>query len=48
MVVMEANRLESQRCVTIAREAIRDGDSAKAVKFLHKAQKLDPSANVSC
>uniref|UniRef100_A0A0N5ADM8 J domain-containing protein n=1 Tax=Syphacia muris TaxID=451379 RepID=A0A0N5ADM8_9BILA len=44
---MEANRLEAQRCVNIAREAIRNENSAKATKFLNKARKLDPSIDVS-
>ncbi|VDN24332.1 unnamed protein product [Gongylonema pulchrum] len=36
---MEANRLEAQRCVEIAREALRAKDCSKAVKFLQKANK---------
>ncbi|EJW86385.1 DnaJ domain-containing protein [Wuchereria bancrofti] len=43
---MEANRAEAQRCVDIARDALRGKDSAKAVKFLHKAAKLDPTMDV--
>lgn len=45
---MEANRAEAQRCVDIARNALREKDSAKAVKFLHKATKLDPTVDVKC
>ncbi|VDN06866.1 unnamed protein product [Thelazia callipaeda] len=43
---MEANRAEAQRCVDIARDALRLKDGARAVKFLHKATKLDPSIDV--
>ncbi|KHN80232.1 DnaJ -like protein subfamily B member 12 [Toxocara canis] len=43
---MEANRQEAQRCMDIAREALRKSDAAKAIKFLHKAVKLDPSSNI--
>lgn len=45
---MEANRAEAQRCVDIARDALRGKDSAKAVKFLQKAIKLDPTMDVKC
>ncbi|MCP9266176.1 Protein CBR-DNJ-1 [Dirofilaria immitis] len=44
---MEANRAEAQRCVDIARDALRGKDNAKAVKFLHKATKLDPTMDLS-
>lgn len=45
---MEANRAEAQRCVDIARDALREKDSSKAFKFLHKAAKLDPTMDVKC
>lgn len=45
---MEANRTEAQRCVDIARDALRAKDNAKAIKFLSKATKLDPSMDVQC
>ncbi|VDK45259.1 unnamed protein product [Anisakis simplex] len=43
---MEANRQEAQRCMDIAREALRSNDASKAIKFLHKAVKLDPSSDI--
>uniref|UniRef100_A0A914ZH61 J domain-containing protein n=2 Tax=Parascaris TaxID=6254 RepID=A0A914ZH61_PARUN len=43
---MEANRQEAERCMDIAREAIRDNNASKAIKFLHKAVKLDPSSDI--
>lgn len=44
---MEANRVEAQRCMDFAREAIRSKDAARAEKFLRKAVKLDPSTDIS-
>ncbi|XP_049576663.1 dnaJ homolog subfamily B member 14 [Syngnathus scovelli] len=41
---MEGNRDEAEKCVNIASKAIEAGDKEKALKFLHKAEKLFPTA----
>ncbi|XP_069781703.1 dnaJ homolog subfamily B member 14 [Narcine bancroftii] len=41
---MEGNRDEAEKCLRIARKAVRDGEQDKALKFLNKAEKLYPSA----
>ncbi|XP_063050246.1 dnaJ homolog subfamily B member 14-like [Engraulis encrasicolus] len=40
---MESNRDEAEKCISIATEALQDGDKEKAVKFLRKAEKLFPT-----
>ncbi|XP_048402142.1 dnaJ homolog subfamily B member 14 [Stegostoma tigrinum] len=41
---MEGNRDEAEKCLQIARKALREGEPEKALKFLNKAEKLYPSA----
>ncbi|XP_063314658.1 dnaJ homolog subfamily B member 14 [Pelobates fuscus] len=41
---MESNRDEAQRCVRIGRAALEAGDRERARRFLHKAERLYPSA----
>ncbi|XP_061536361.1 dnaJ homolog subfamily B member 14 [Phycodurus eques] len=40
---MEGNRDEAEKCINIASKAIEVGDKEKALKFLHKAEKLFPT-----
>ena len=40
---MEGNKDESEKCIDIALKHLRIGDKIKALKFLHKAQRLYPS-----
>ncbi|XP_077460982.1 dnaJ homolog subfamily B member 14 [Stigmatopora argus] len=40
---MEGNRDEAEKCINIASKAIDTGDKEKALKFLHKAEKLFPT-----
>lgn len=40
-----ANKAEAERCVDIAKAALRQGQQDRAVKFLNKAVKLDPSSH---
>lgn len=40
---MESNRDEAEKCINIATKALEAGDKEKAVKFLHKAEKLYPT-----
>ena len=40
---MEVNKDESERCVDIALEAIRNGNVERAEKFLRKADNLFPN-----
>jgi hypothetical protein len=40
LIRMESNKDESERCIKIAEDAIRSGETEKALKFLHKAQRL--------
>ena len=40
---MEGNKDESGRCILIARKCINVGDIEKAIRFLHKAQRLYPT-----
>lgn len=42
---MESNREDSERCLEIAKRALVEGDTAKAVKFAEKAQRLFPTAS---
>ncbi|GCC19131.1 dnaJ homolog subfamily B member 14 [Chiloscyllium punctatum] len=41
---MEGNKDEADKCLQIARKALREGEPEKALKFLNKAEKLYPSA----
>lgn len=43
----EANKDEAQRCLAIAKQALQDGDLAKAEKFGHKTLRLYPTDAVS-
>ncbi|KRY67351.1 Ubiquitin-conjugating enzyme E2 2, partial [Trichinella pseudospiralis] len=43
---MDANRDESLRCIELAKQNLRFGNKAKAVKFLQKAKKLCNSPDV--
>ncbi|XP_062386674.1 dnaJ homolog subfamily B member 14 [Sardina pilchardus] len=40
---MESNRDEAEKCINIATKYLAAGDKDKAVKFLHKAEKLYPT-----
>ncbi|XP_078004705.1 dnaJ homolog subfamily B member 14 isoform X4 [Phascolarctos cinereus] len=40
---MEGNRDEAEKCIEIAREALEAGNRDRALRFLHKAEKLYPS-----
>ncbi|KAL8616929.1 hypothetical protein ACOMHN_041848 [Nucella lapillus] len=40
---MDGNKDESERCIAIAQRCIADGKVEKAIKFLHKAERLYPS-----
>ncbi len=40
---MDGNRDEGAKCLRIAEKYIRAGDREKAIKFLHKAERLYPS-----
>ncbi|XP_038710653.1 chaperone protein dnaJ 49-like [Tripterygium wilfordii] len=40
---MEGNKDDALKCLKIGKEAIDSGDRARAVKFLNKARRLDPS-----
>jgi len=40
---MEGNKDDAAKCLRIGRGALEDGDRARAVKFLSKAKRLDPS-----
>ncbi|XP_055935754.1 dnaJ homolog subfamily B member 14-like [Argiope bruennichi] len=40
---MDGNKDESEHCISIAQKYINEGDRAKALKFLYKAERLYPS-----
>ncbi|KAK1282957.1 Chaperone protein dnaJ 49 [Acorus calamus] len=40
---MDGNKDDALKCLKIGREAMEAGDRARAVKFLNKARRLDPS-----
>lgn len=40
---MEGNRDEAEKCINIATKALEAGDKEKALRFLHKAEKLYPT-----
>ncbi|KAL8616931.1 hypothetical protein ACOMHN_041857 [Nucella lapillus] len=40
---MDGDKNESERCIAIAQRCIADGKVKKAIKFLHKAERLYPS-----
>lgn len=44
--MMDGNKDEAERCITISLAAFELGDNAKALKFLEKAKRLYPSAKV--
>lgn len=39
-VIMEANKSEAERCLEIAKKALKDGDLNKARRFANKSLKL--------
>ena len=41
---MESNKDESEKCIKIAVNCMKTGETDKALKFLQKAQKLYPSS----
>lgn len=43
-IKMEGNRDEAERCINIATKAIEAGDKERALRFLHKAEKLYPTS----
>ncbi|CAI5961240.1 unnamed protein product [Closterium sp. NIES-65] len=44
---MDGNREAGERCVEVARAALAAGDKERALRFLHKAQRLYPSPEVA-
>ena len=40
---MESNREDSEKCINIAENSVRQGDIEKALRFLGKAERLYPS-----
>uniref|UniRef100_F7CB93 DnaJ heat shock protein family (Hsp40) member B14 n=1 Tax=Monodelphis domestica TaxID=13616 RepID=F7CB93_MONDO len=40
---MEGNRDKVEKCIKIARESLEAGNRNRALRFLHKAEKLYPS-----
>lgn len=43
---MDGNKDEALKCLTIAKNAIQSGDKDRALKFLNKARRLDPSIKI--
>nr|CAD1823718.1 unnamed protein product [Ananas comosus var. bracteatus] len=43
---MDGNKDEAVKCLRIGKEALQSGDRARALKFLSKARRLDPSLPV--
>ncbi|KAK6161685.1 hypothetical protein DH2020_005066 [Rehmannia glutinosa] len=43
---MDGNKDEALKCVKIAKDSIRSGDRNRALKFLNKARRLDPSIEI--
>lgn len=43
---MEGNKDDALKCLRIGREALQSGDRTRALKFLNKARRLDPSLPV--
>lgn len=43
---MEGNKDEAIRCLKIGRDALDSGDRVRALKFVTKARRLDPSMSV--
>mmetsp|Transcript_27771 Transcript_27771/g.38377 ORF Transcript_27771/g.38377 Transcript_27771/m.38377 type:complete len:369 (-) Transcript_27771:497-1603(-) len=41
---MESNKEDASRCLEIARRALKEGDSAKALKFAEKSQRIFPTS----
>lgn len=44
--IMDGNKDEALKCFRIGKEAVEAGDRARAIKFLSKARRLDPSLPV--
>lgn len=40
---MDGNKDEARKCVSMGKEALEAGDRARALKFLNKARRLDPT-----
>ncbi|XP_060065641.1 dnaJ homolog subfamily B member 14-like [Ylistrum balloti] len=40
---MDGNKDESERCISLAKKYLADGEKSKALKFLNKAERLYPS-----
>ncbi|KAL7145289.1 hypothetical protein ABFS83_07G071300 [Erythranthe nasuta] len=43
---MDGNKDEALKCLTIAKNSIESGDKSRALKFLNKALRLDPSIEI--
>ncbi|KAL0340576.1 UNVERIFIED_CONTAM: Chaperone protein dnaJ 49 [Sesamum radiatum] len=43
---MDGNKDEALKCLQIAKNAIESGDRTRALKFLNKARRLDPSIEI--
>lgn len=43
---MDGNKDEALKCLNIAKDSIESGDRNRAIKFLHKARRLDPSIEI--
>ncbi|GFQ03140.1 chaperone protein Dnaj 49 [Phtheirospermum japonicum] len=43
---MDGNKDEAFKCLKIAKDSIRSGDRNRALKFLNKARRLDPSIEI--
>ncbi|KAL3619985.1 hypothetical protein CASFOL_034897 [Castilleja foliolosa] len=43
---MDGNKDEAFKCLKIAKDSIRSGDRSRALKFLNKARRLDPSIEI--
>ncbi|KAL2553676.1 Heat shock protein DnaJ [Forsythia ovata] len=43
---MDGNKDEALKCLKIARDSIESGDRNRAIKFLHKARRLDPAIEI--
>ena len=43
---MDGNKDEALKCLKIGKEALESGDHVRAVKFISKAQRLDPSLQI--
>lgn len=43
---MDGNKDEALKCLKIAKDSIQSGDKSRALKFLNKARRLDPSIEI--